>query len=215
MTRGFDTNYAATYYPWVRAFDEEHNRTVRVPPSVLMPRVYAFNDQAQAEWYAPAGYNRGGVAEAVETVVRLRQQDRDVLYQNRVNPIQQYPDEGVVVFGQKTLQAKPSALDRVNVRRLLIRVKKFVASTARYLLFEQNVPQTRNRFINTVTPFLEKVQQQNGLYGFRVKMDGDNNPGEVIDRNRLVGEIYLKPTQTAEFISLTFNLLPTGAEFPE
>lgn len=210
-----DTSYAATYYPWIRIRDQNRNKQVRVPPSVLIPRVYAFNDQTSAEWYAPAGFERGGVPEAISAVVRLRREDRDELYRNRVNPIAQFPGQGVSVWGQKTLQTRASALDRVNVRRLLIRVKKFIASTSRFLVFEQNVPQTRNRFLNIVNPFLDQVQQQNGLYAFRVKMNADNNPPEVVDRNKLVGEIFLQPTRTAEFIELTFNVLPTGAEFED
>ena len=211
--QSIDTNYAATYYPWLRIRDQTRNRQVRVPPSVLIPRVYAFNDQTAAEWFAPAGFERGGVPEAIAAVVRLRRDDRDLLYENRVNPIAQFPDQGVSVWGQKTLQTQASALDRVNVRRLLIRVKKFIASTSRFLVFEQNVPETRNRFKNIVNPFLNQVQQQNGLYAFRVKMDAENNPPEVIDRNQLVGELYLQPTRTAEYISLSFNVLPTGADF--
>lgn len=210
-----DTSYAATYYPWMRIRDQSRNKQVRVPPSVLIPRVYAFNDQTAAEWYAPAGFERGGVPEAISAVVRLRREDRDELYRNRVNPIAQFPGQGVSVWGQKTLQTRASALDRVNVRRLLIRVKKFIASTSRFLVFEQNVPETRNRFLNIVNPFLDQVKQQNGLYAFRVKMNADNNPPEVVDRNKLIGEIFLQPTRTAEFIELTFNVLPTGAEFED
>lgn len=210
-----DSSYAATYFPWVRIRDAVRNKQVEVPPSVLIPRVYAFNDQTAAEWFAPAGFERGGIPEAIEAVVRLRRDDRDELYENRVNPIAQFPDQGVSVWGQKTLQTRASALDRVNVRRLLIRVKKFIASTSRFLVFEQNVPETRNRFKNLVNPFLDEVQQQNGLFDFRVQMNADNNPPEVIDRNQLVGEIFLQPTRTAEFIRLTFNVLPTGAEFED
>jgi phage tail sheath protein FI len=210
-----DSSYAATYYPWMRIRDQQRNKQVRVPPSVLIPRVYAFNDQTAAEWFAPAGFERGGVPEAISAVLRLQRDDRDELYANRVNPIAQFPDQGVSVWGQKTLQTQASALDRVNVRRLLIRVKKFIASTSRFLVFEQNVPETRNRFLNIVNPFLNQVQQQNGLFAFRVKMDAENNPPEVIDRNQLVGEIFLQPTRTAEFIRLTFNVLPTGAEFED
>lgn len=212
---GIDTSYAATYYPWLRIRDQTRNRQVRVPPSVLIPRVYAFNDQNAAEWFAPAGFERGGIPEAIAAVRRLRREDRDSLYANNVNPIAQFPDQGVSVWGQKTLQTQASALDRVNVRRLLIRVKKFIASTSRFLVFEQNVPATRQRFKNLVNPFLDQVQQQNGLFAFRVKMDADNNPSEVIDRNELVGEIFLQPTRTAEFIRLTFNVLPTGASFED
>jgi hypothetical protein len=213
--RGTDTSYAATYHPWVNIRDNINAGTVAVPPSVVIPRVYAFNDQEGAEWTAPAGLNRGRISSAVNTSVVLTRDDRNTLYENRVNPIAYFFDEGVVAYGQKTLQVQRSALDRINVRRLMIRAKKFLASTSKYLLFEQNVPQTRNRFLNIANPFFNRIQQDNGLFDFRVLMDGDNNDADVIDRNQLVGEIYLQPTRTAEFISLTFTLVPTGAEFPE
>jgi phage tail sheath protein FI len=145
----------------------------------------------------------------------LTKDERDLLYQDRINPIASFPDQGVVSFGQKTLQAIPSALDRINVRRLLIAVKKFIASTSRFLVFEQNVPATRNRFLNIVRPFLNQVQQRNGLFAFRVQMDADNNPPEVVDRNQLRGEIFLQPARAAEFIVLDFNVLPTGASFDD
>jgi len=208
-----DSNYAGTYYPWVRAIDNNTNRLKDLPPSVVMPRVYAFNDQVAAEWFAPAGLNRGGIPEAREAVSNLTKAERDTLYDARVNPIASFPDEGIVAWGQKTTQALPSALDRINVRRLLIRVKKFIASASRFLVFEQNTAQTRAQFRNIVNPYLDTVQQRQGLYAFRVKMDSENNPPEVIDRNQLVGELFLQPARTSEFVSLTFNILPTGATF--
>ena len=131
----------------------------------------------------------------------------------KINPIAQFPGEGIVAFGQKTLQDKASALDRINVRRLMIRVKKYIASTSRYLVFEQNTSQTRGKFLNTVNPYLEGIQQRQGLYAFRVVMDESNNTPDVIDRNILAGQIFLQPTKTAEFIVLDFNILPTGASF--
>lgn len=208
-----DSNYAGTYYPWVRAIDNNTNRLKDLPPSVVMPRVYAFNDSVAAEWFAPAGLNRGGIPEAREAVSNLTKDERDTLYSARVNPIASFPDEGIVAWGQKTTQARPSALDRINVRRLLIRVKKFIASASQSLVFEQNSVQTRSQFKSIVNPFLDTVQQRQGLFAFRVKMDAENNPPEVIDQNKLVGELFLQPTRTAEFISLTFNVLPTGATF--
>ncbi|KKK68873.1 hypothetical protein LCGC14_2939700, partial [marine sediment metagenome] len=138
-----------------------------------------------------------------------------VLYDGRVNPIAMFPGTGIVAFGQKNLQARSSALDRINVRRLLIAVKKFIASSARFLVFEQNVDSTRQRFLNIANPFLASIQERSGLFAFRVIMDGSNNPADLIDRNILVGQIFLQPTRTAEFISLEFNILPTGATFPE
>jgi hypothetical protein len=213
--QAFDSNYVASYYPWVKILDTDKNKPIWVPPSVVLPGVIAFNDQVAAEWFAPAGLNRGGLTNVIEAKTRLTRTERDTLYEGRVNPIATFPGQGVTVFGQKTLQAKPSALDRINVRRLLIAVKKFIASSTRYLVFEQNTSATRNRFLSIVNPYLESIQQRQGLYAFRVVMDETNNTPDVIDRNIMVGEIFLQPTKTAEFIVLDFNILPTGAAFPE
>jgi hypothetical protein len=208
-----DSNYVGTYYPWVKTIDRNTNKLTAVPPSVLMPGIYAANDAIAAEWFAPAGLNRGGIVGAVSVLNRLTHAERDSLYEGKINPIAQFPGEGIVAFGQKTLQDKASALDRINVRRLMIKVKKFIASTSRYLVFEQNTSQTRSRFLNTVNPYLEGIQQRQGLYAFRVVMDESNNTPDVIDRNILAGQIFLQPTKTAEFIVLDFNILPTGASF--
>ena len=213
QAEAIDSNYAGTYYPWVKTIDANTNKLTAVPPSTLLPGIYAANDRVAAEWFAPAGLNRGGIVGAVSVLNRLTHAERDTLYESKVNPIAQFPGEGIVAFGQKTLQDKASALDRINVRRLLIKVKKFVASTSRYLIFEQNTAQTRSRFINTVQPYLEGVQQRQGLYAFRVVMDETNNTPDVIDRNILAGQIFLQPTKTAEFIVIDFNILPTGASF--
>jgi hypothetical protein len=208
-----DSNYVGTYYPWVKTIDRNTNKLTAVPPSVLMPGIYAANDAVAAEWFAPAGLNRGGIVGAVSVLNRLTHSERDELYEGKVNPIASFPGEGIVAFGQKTLQEKSSALDRINVRRLLIKVKKYIASTSRYLVFEQNTATTRSRFLNTVNPYLEGIQQRQGLYAFRVVMDESNNTPDVIDRNILAGQIFLQPTKTAEFIVLDFNILPTGASF--
>ena len=208
-----DSNYAATYYPWVKTVDTTTNKLISVPPSVLMPAVFAANDAIAAEWFAPAGLNRGGIVGAVSVLNRLTHSERDTLYENKVNPIASFPGQGIVAFGQKTLQDKASALDRINVRRLLITVKKFIASTSRFLVFEQNTATTRGRFINTVQPYLEGIQQRQGLYAFKVVMDESNNTPDVVDRNILAGQIFLQPTKTAEFIVIDFNILPTGASF--
>jgi len=159
--------------------------------------------------------NRGGLETALRTERKLSQSNRDTLYDANVNPIASFPNQGVVVYGQKTMQKKASALDRVNVRRLLIAAKKFVASTTKYLIFEQNTAATRNRFLSIVNPYFDNVQQRQGLYAFKVVMDEKLNTPEVIDRNELRGAIYLQPTKTAEFIIIDFNILPTGAAFPE
>ena len=208
-----DSNMAAVYYPWVKTIDVNTNKLITVPPSVLLPGVFASNDRVAAEWFAPAGLNRGGLTGAVSVLNRLTQSERDDLYEAKVNPICQFPGQGIVVWGQKTLQDKPSALDRINVRRLLLTVRKYIASTSRYLVFEQNTSETRNRFLNIVNPYLEAIQQRQGLYAFRVVMDESNNTPDVVDRNIMKGAIYLQPTKTAEFIQIDFNILPTGAAF--
>ena len=210
----FDTNYAATYYPWVKIQETNSNKIMPVPPSVVMMSVYAANDKVSAEWFAPAGLNRGGIPTAVQVADRLTHTERDSLYENHVNPIAAFPGQGVVAWGQKTLQRNPSALDRINVRRLLIALKKFIASSSRFLVFEQNVSTTRQRFLNIVNPYLESVQQRSGIYAFKVIMDETNNTPDLVDRGILYGQIYIQPTRTAEFIVLDFNVMPTGASFP-
>ena len=211
-----DTNYAAVYWPWVQIQDARNNGAYRwVPPSVVLGGVYAFNDKVAHPWFAPAGLNRGGLDTVVQAERKLLLSQRDSLYDSAVNPIATFPGQGVTVFGQKTLQKKSSALDRINVRRLLIRVKKFIASSSRFLVFEQNNEQLRKRFLNIVNPFLEQVQSQSGLSAFKVVMDETNNTPDTIDRNQLIGQIFLQPTRTAEFIILDFTIQPTGAAFPE
>jgi len=210
---GIDSNYVATYWPWVKIIDTDKNKPVWVPPSVIVPRVIAYNDSVAYEWFAPAGLNRGGISEAVDVELRLNQAQRNDLYENKINAIATFPSQGVCIWGQKTLQAKPSALDRINVRRLLITLKKFIASSSRYLVFENNTTTTRQRFLNIVTPYLETVKSRQGLFAFRVVMDETNNTPDVIDRNIMYGQIYLQPAKAAEFIVLDFNILPTGATF--
>jgi phage tail sheath protein FI len=210
-----DTNYASVYWPWVKVADADLGKNVWLPASTLIPSVYAFNDRVAAPWFAPAGLNRGGIDAALLAERKLTKANRDTLYDSAVNPIATFPNTGVTVFGQKTLQKKASALDRVNVRRLLIAAKKFIASTTKFLVFEQNTAATRNRFLSIVNPYFESVQQRQGLFGFRVVMDETNNTPDVIDRNEMKGQIFLQPAKTAEFIIIDFNILPTGAEFPE
>ena len=210
-----DSNYVGTYYPWVKILDSVKGKPTWVPPSVVLPGVYANNDRVGQEWFAPAGLNRGGLTEVLEAQTRLTNLERDDLYENRINPIATFPGQGVVVFGQKTLQGKPSALDRINVRRLLINLRKFIASSSRFLVFEQNNSALRSRFLNIVNPYMEQVQANAGLTAFRVVMDETNNTPDVVDRNQLVGQIFIQPTRTAEFIVLDFVVQPTGATFPE
>jgi len=209
-----NSSYAATYWPWLQTIDPGTGQLVWVPASTMIPAVYAFNDSVSEPWFAPAGINRGGLDTVVRAERKLSQTNRNDLYTNNVNPIATFPGTGVVVYGQKTLQKKASALDRVNVRRLLIALKSYISQVANNLVFEQNTIATRNQFLSQVNPYLESVQQRQGLYAFRVIMDDSNNTPDVIDRNQLIGQIYLQPTKTAEFIYLDFNILPTGATFP-
>ena len=210
-----DSNYAATYWPWVQINESNTGQYQYVPPSSILAGIYAFNDKIAAPWFAPAGMNRGGLDTVVQAERKLTHKNRDDLYESNVNPIATFPGQGVVVWGQKTLQKKSSALDRINVRRLLIKVKKFIAASSRFLVFEQNNATTRNRFLNIANPYLEQVQAQSGLNAFRVVMDETNNTPDIVDRNILYGQIFLQPTRTAEFIVLDFTIQPTGASFPE
>jgi uncharacterized protein len=209
-----NSSYVASYWPWVQTIDPDSAQLVWVPASTMIGGVYAYNDSVSEPWFAPAGINRGGLGNVVRAEKKLSQSNRDTLYSNKVNPIATFPGTGVVVYGQKTLQTKASALDRVNVRRLLIALKSYISQVANNLVFEQNTIATRTSFLNQVNPYLESVQQRQGLYAFKVIMDSSNNTPDVIDRNQLVGQIYLQPTKTAEFIYLDFNILPTGATFP-
>jgi phage tail sheath protein FI len=207
-----NTSYAASYWPWLQVASAT-GRNEWVPASVVIPGVYAFTDAASAPWFAPAGLVRGGIPGVIQAERKLTKADRDSLYAAKVNPIATFPGTGISVFGQKTLQTKASALDRVNVRRLLIALKKFIGDQARNLVFEQNTITTRNKFLATVNPYLESVVQRQGLYAYRVVMDDSNNTPDTIDRNQLVGQIFIQPTKTIEFVVLDFTIEPTGATF--
>jgi hypothetical protein len=208
-----NTSYAASYWPWVQTIDPDTGANVWVPASTVIGGVYAYNDSVSEPWFAPAGINRGGLGNVIRAEQKLPQSSRDTLYEGKVNPIATFPGTGVVVYGQKTLQTKASALDRVNVRRLLISLKSYIGQVANNLVFEQNTIATRNTFLSQVNPYLESVQQRQGLYAFKVVMDDTNNTADVIDRNQLIGQIFIQPTKTAEFIYLNFNILPTGVTF--
>lgn len=207
-----NSSYAATYWPWVQV-QSATGKNQYVPAGTVIPGVYAFTDNASAPWFAPAGLVRGGLAGVIQAERKLTKGDRDTLYLGKVNPIATFPGTGISVFGQKTLQTKASALDRVNVRRLLIELKKFIGDQARNLVFEQNTIATRNRFLATVNPYLESVVQRQGLFAYRVVMDDTNNTADVVDRNQLVGQIFIQPTRTVEFVVLDFTIEPTGATF--
>tara|TARA_B100001287_G_C22679798_1_gene529717 strand:+ start:710 stop:2425 length:1716 start_codon:yes stop_codon:yes gene_type:complete len=207
-----NSSYTATYWPWLQMLSAT-GKTEWVPASVVIPGVYAFTDGAAAPWFAPAGLTRGGIGDVIQAERKLTRTQRDTLYSANVNPIATFPGAGISVFGQKTLQKKKSALDRVNVRRLLIDLKKFVGDVSRGLVFEQNTNTTRNNFLAQVNPYLESVVQRQGLYAFRVVMDDTNNTADVIDRNQLIGQIFIQPAKTVEFIVLDFTIEPTGASF--
>lgn len=215
QAENYDTNYAATYYPWVRIFDSENNNYVWVPASVAVAGAISYNDRYAYEYFAPAGLTRGSLTTVSDVFNHLSQPERDELYEGKVNPIASFPNEGIVVWGQKTLQTATSALDRVSVRRLLINLKKFIASSTKYLVFEGNSTATRTKFLNIVNPYMEAVQQKAGLYAFKVVMDETNNTSDVIDRLLLYGQIFIQPMKFAEFIVIDFNIMPTGATFPE
>ncbi len=214
QTDSVNTSYAAMYWPWVQTQSPNTGQRVFVPASTFIPGVYAFNDKQRAPWFAPAGLQRGSLGGVIRAEKSLTKADRDNLYEGRINPIATFSNSGVVVFGQKTLQKKASALDRINVRRLLINLKQFVGGVGRTLVFENNTTATRNAFLAQVNPYLESVQQRQGLYAFKVVMDASNNTPDVVDRNQLVGQVFIQPAKTAEFVIIDFNILPTGVEFP-
>jgi len=213
FAQGVDSSYAATYYPWLQLRSQETGKLVWAPASTVVPAAYEYNDKVGQPWFAPAGINRGALTTVVQPERRLTAADRDALYVGKVNPIAIFPGQGTVIYGQKTLQSANSALNRVNVRRLLIELKQNINQVAAGLLFEPNTTATRNSFLNQVNPYLSYVQQKQGLYAFQVVMDDTNNTADVIDRNQLVGAIYLQPTKTSEFIIVDFNITPTGATF--
>mgnify|MGYP003525072508 FL=1 len=215
-TQGISRNssYAGTYWPWMQIVEPEIGKQVWVPMSTLIQGVYAFNDKVAEPWFAPAGINRGGLDMVIRPERKLNVSDRDILYTAKVNPIANFPGIGIVVWGQKTLQTKASALDRINVRRLLIELKSYIGQVAVTLVFDPNTNATRNSFLSRVNPYLESVQQRQGLYAFKVLMNDENNSPDVIDRNQLVGQIYLQPTKASEFVLIDYNITPTGATFP-
>jgi phage tail sheath protein FI len=210
-----DSSFAASYWPWVQVRSAELGKNVWAPASTIIPGVFAKNDSIAAPWFAPAGLTRGGLRNVPKVETKLSKTQRDDLYTSKVNPLATFPGQGVVVFGQKTLQQAASALDRVNVRRLLLDVKDTINGFARKIVFEQNTDATRDRFKRQITPYLENLVSRQGLYAFQVKIDGQLNTPEVIDQNKLVGQVFLQPTKTAEFIALDFTITPTGASFED
>ena len=210
---GLDSSYSAAYYPWVKVRSVGSSKDIYVPPTVVVPQAYAYNDKVAAEWFAPAGLNRGGLGSAIDTRIRLTKADRDALYNGRVNPIAKFQNTGVVIWGQKTLQVRDTALNRINVRRLLINLREYISGVALNYVFENNTAATRNRLISAITPYMENVQSRQGLYAFRIDLSDALNTNDVIDRNQLVGKIYVSPVKSIEFILLEFNITGTGVSF--
>lgn len=219
--RGVNSSYGATYYPWVKIADTENTRELWVPPSVIALGVMAYTEEAEEVWFAPAGFNRGGLNEGnaglpvLQASEQLLSKQRDTLYEANINPIASFVTEGLVIFGQKTLQSTPSALDRINVRRLLIFVKKEVSRIANGLLFDQNLPATWNRFRGQVVPFLQSVKTRLGLADFKVILDETTTTPDLIDRNVMYAKIFLKPARAIEFIAVDFVITNTGASFDD
>ena len=213
---GIDSNYATTYWPWIQIEDSISGKYTYQAPTLLAVKALALTDNTTAPWYAPAGINRATAGTSIKkTDLKLSKADRDVLYGGRINPIASFVQQGIVIWGQKTLQVKQSALDRINIRRLLLQIRRLVSAASLTLLFEQNDQTLRDQFLAKVEPILLQIKNQRGLYDFKVIMDSSNNTSETIDRNMLIGKILLKPTRTAEFIDLTFSVLPTGASFED
>tara|TARA_R110001592_G_scaffold108644_3_gene303420 strand:- start:2367 stop:3371 length:1005 start_codon:yes stop_codon:yes gene_type:complete len=221
QTRDINSSYACAYYPWIQAKDTRNDRLVWMPPSIVALGTFASSQAKTEVWFAPAGFTRGGLTEGsagipvVQVSERLTSKQRDSLYENNINPIAKFPSEGIVIFGQKTLQAGQSALDRINVRRLMIFVKKQVSRIAATILFDQNVPTTWSRFTSQVNPFLASVQSRLGITEFKVVLDETTTTPDLIDRNILYAKIYIKPARAIEFIAIDFIITKTGASFDD
>ena len=219
--RQIDSSYACAYYPWVQIRDTNLSRVLWVPPSVIALGTMAGSEAKSAVWFAPAGFNRGGLTEGAAGVpvtgltYKLTSKDRDSLYDASINPIASFPSEGIVMFGQKTLQMQKSALDRINVRRLMIYVKKQISRIASQLLFDQNVRTTWNRFTSQVNPFLASIQSGLGLSEFKVVLDETTTTPDLIDQNIMYAKIFLKPARAIEYIAVDFVITRTGASFED
>jgi hypothetical protein len=204
-----DSNYSATYWPWIQVKDTDNSTQLYIPPTGEVLKNIALTDNVSYPWFAPAGYSRG-LVNAIKATKKLTLDERDELYKYRINPIATFADTGTIIWGNKTLQVKESALDRINVRRLLLRARKLISAVAIRLLFEQNDEQVRNEFLRLVNPILDSIKKERGLNEFKVTVSNDP---EDIDANTLRGKIYIKPTRALEFIDLEFIITPTGASF--
>jgi phage tail sheath protein FI len=204
-----DSNYSATYWPWIQVRDTDNATQLYIPPTGEVLKNIALTDNVSYPWFAVAGYSRG-LVNAIKASKKLTLDERDELYKNRINPIATFSDTGTIIWGNKTLQVRESALDRINVRRLLLRARKLISAVSVRLLFEQNDEIVRNDFLRLVNPILESIKKERGLYEFRVTVSNDP---EDIDANTLRGKIYIKPTRSLEFIDVEFIITPTGASF--
>jgi len=209
-----DSSYVCTYFPWIQMRDTQNNVNVYIPPTGEVVKAMAFTDNVQFPWFAPAGLTRG-VTNARKSMYKLSLEARDIIYEGRINPMADFAEAGTAIFGQKTLQIRESALDRINVRRLLLQIKVLIANIAIRLVFEQNDQATIDQFLNKANPILDSIKRERGLTDFRIKMDDSNNTPETRDRNELYGEIFLKPTRAVEFIGITFTITPSGASFAD
>ena len=204
-----DTNYSATYFPWIQVRDVDNATQLYIPPTGEVVRNIALTDNVSFPWFAVAGYSRG-LVKSIKAVKKLTLDERDELYKNRINPIATFSDTGTIIWGNKTLQVRESALDRINVRRLLLRARKLISAVAVRLIFEQNDEQVRNEFLRLVNPILDAIKRERGLYDFRVTVSSD--PADI-DANTMRGKIFIKPTRSLEFIDVEFVITPTGASF--
>jgi phage tail sheath protein FI len=219
--RQLDSSYGCTFYPWVQTRDQNSGRMLWIPPSVAMAGVLASSERKSDVWFAPAGFNRGGLSDGAAGIPvtgvteRLTSKDRDILYEARINPIASFPSSGIVVFGQKTLQERQSALDRINVRRLVIYLKKQISVLSTQVLFEQNVQATWNRFKALIEPFLANVKVQFGITDYKLILDESTTTPDLIDQNILYAKIMIKPARAIEYIAIDFVVASTGASFDD
>jgi hypothetical protein len=219
--RKINSSYGCAYFPWVQVRDAMSDKLVWMPPSVAALGTMASSAAKSELWFAPAGFTRGGLSNGaaglpvIQTRYRLTSKHRDSLYEANINPIAQFPAEGIVIFGQKTLQVTPSALDRINVRRLMVYVKKEISRMAATLLFDQNVDSTWNRFLGQANPFLASVKSRFGLTEYRVILDETTTTPELVDRNIMYAKVFLKPARAIEFIAIDFVITNTGASFDD
>ncbi len=211
----FNSSYGALYYPWISISDPLSSQQKLIPPSGGVAGCYARNDQKAYVWYAPAGIDRGRIFNALSLEYSTSRSERDVLYPEGINAIASFPDSGINIWGQKTLQSQASALDRVNVRRLMMYVEEAIAESSRFVVFEPNIELTWRSLIRAITPFLQGIKDKGGFYDFRVQCDAETNPPSVIDLNQLICRVFVKPVKTAEFVELNFILTQTGASFTE